>query len=158
MKPLEIHYKGKVLHAKMEILDKGFGFTDIRLSSKNGMSIYIFRKERNEWKRAYGTLADDLEEAVIDALILRFDPNVIWVFWWRGKRQVVEVSFPAGGGSFHININRFFKAIIIYDKITKEFQYHYHNPSWLKDRHMDMIVEHIKAGKVRIPEGFSPFW
>ncbi|WP_343566551.1 hypothetical protein [Sphingobacterium sp.] len=64
---------------------------DYHLYSKNGLAFYIFRKSQGVWQLAFGVLADDIKEACIDALILRFDTDVPELFYHHGKRQVVEV-------------------------------------------------------------------
>lgn len=75
----------------MSIEDKGMGMKDYHLYNKNGLAFYVFRKSQGFWELAYGELANDIKEACIDALILRFDTDVPELFYHHGKRQVVEV-------------------------------------------------------------------
>lgn len=155
MEPLIVHYKNKVLRIPIEHLKEGFGLDEYKLTGKDGMSIYLFRKEGNTWSCTYGDLSPDLIDAIIDALIPRFNSRVVKLFWYNGERQVVEVSHPAGGGGWCVNINYCYKAEIVYNPNTKEFQWYYHNPSWLKDRHMRYFIELIKQGVVEAPRWYE---
>jgi len=153
MNSLTFVYKGREITAPLEVIDKGLNTIDYHLRGKDGLSLFIFRYMGPlNWSHIYGELKDDLKEAILDALIERFERTVVKVFWWRGQRQIVEVSFPLGGGAFNVRINKFFIATIQYEETTGTYSYHYHNPSWLKDRHMEYFIELIKAGKVYIPE------
>lgn len=48
---------------------------DYILTGKNGYSIFYFRKVENVWVLAYGTMPDDMRDAIILALSDRFDQN-----------------------------------------------------------------------------------
>jgi len=61
------------MYAQLSVNDRGLGMRDYNLTGKDGLSLYIFRKEQGEWKCAYGYLDEDIKQAIIDALILRFD-------------------------------------------------------------------------------------
>ncbi|MFC3356130.1 hypothetical protein [Sphingobacterium zeae] len=79
------------MYAQITLNDKSMGMKDYRLYNKNGLAFYVFRKSYGVWQLAFGVLADDIKEACIDALILRFDTDVPELFYHHGKRQVVEV-------------------------------------------------------------------
>jgi len=64
------------MYAQITVHDKSMGMKDYHLYNKNGLAFYVFRKSQGEWELAFGLLADDIKEACIDALILRFDTDV----------------------------------------------------------------------------------
>ncbi|MDM1294303.1 hypothetical protein HX021_08325 [Sphingobacterium sp. N143] len=72
MKTLKVQYKGKIIHAKFTIEEKGMGLRDYYIHHKNGYSFYIFRKSEGVWRIAYGDLDEDLKESIIAALSERF--------------------------------------------------------------------------------------
>lgn len=148
---LEIHCRGKVLFAKIECVEKAFRAVDFQLIGKDGISLYIFRKEDNKWRCAYGALADDIKESVIDALILRYEPDVIKVFTYKGERQVVKVSFAIGAACWHVNINGYYIGCINYNEFNNRYLHHIHNESWLLPRHMEKFIEMIKSGQIKGP-------
>ncbi|WP_313418847.1 hypothetical protein [Sphingobacterium multivorum] len=92
MKPLEIICRNRVLYARISVEEKGLNMHDYYLYHKNGISFYIFRKEEGIWKLVYGELDDDIREACIDALIIRFDDDVPEIFYHQGQRQIVRIS------------------------------------------------------------------
>lgn len=92
MKPLEVICRNRVLYARVSVVDKGMDIPDYYLHNKNGISFYIFRKEESIWKLVYGELEDDIQEACIDALVLRFDEDVPEIFYYKGERQIVRIS------------------------------------------------------------------
>ncbi|WP_312334672.1 hypothetical protein [Sphingobacterium sp.] len=49
---------------------------DYHLYNKNGLAFYVFRKSQGVWELAFGGLANDIKEACINALIIRFDSDV----------------------------------------------------------------------------------
>ena len=91
MKPLEIFCRNRVMYDQITLHDKSMGMKDYHFYNKNGLAYYVFRKSQVVWQLAFGVLADDIKEACIDALILRFDTDVPELFYHHGKRQVVEV-------------------------------------------------------------------
>jgi len=91
MKPLEVFCRNRVLYVRMTIQDKSMGMKDYYLYNKNGHTFYIFRKLQGVWELVYGAMAEDLKQACIDALIIRFDTDVPELFYHHGVRQVVEV-------------------------------------------------------------------
>ncbi|WDF67670.1 hypothetical protein PQ465_15320 [Sphingobacterium oryzagri] len=152
MQPLEIHYRGKIRYAPIECLEKGFGLKDYRLMGKNGVSIYIFRKEEDVWRMAYGDLDAELREAIISALILRFDPHVVKVFLYKGARQVVEVSYATGANCWNVHINHFYIGHITHNKKEGKWTYSIRNKgTWLLPRHMEAFIEMIKSGEIAWP-------
>ncbi|APU97916.1 hypothetical protein BV902_17555 [Sphingobacterium sp. B29] len=79
------------MYGQITVHDKSMGMKDYHLYSKNGLAFYVFRKSQEVWQLSFGVLADDIKEACIDALILRFDKDVPELFYHHVKRQVVEV-------------------------------------------------------------------
>lgn len=73
MATLEINYKGMIRHAKLELKHKGGDMVDYILTGKNGYSVYYFRKHEGVWILAYGQLDEEWKEAIIKALVDRFD-------------------------------------------------------------------------------------
>ncbi|WP_367331419.1 hypothetical protein [Sphingobacterium multivorum] len=65
---------------------------DYFLYNKNRLARYVFKKSQGVWKLSYGVLAEDIKEACIDALFMRFDNDMPEILYHQGKRQVVEVS------------------------------------------------------------------
>lgn len=148
MKPLEIHYKDRVLFAQITINDKGLGMRDYYIYNKNKVTFYVFRKEQGDWILAYGQLDDDIKEAVIDALILRYDHDVPEMFYHQGKRYVVRVS-PKPDSLWNFFVNHDYTASIKYDKFSKTFEYHCRPDGMLKDDHMKKYIAMIERGEIK---------
>jgi len=146
MKPLEVHVRGKVLHIACSTKDKPFGSREVTLTAKNGVSIYIFRKEIGIWKLAYGDLPDDLREACIDAIILRLDDAVAEMYYDKGKRQIVEIR-PKPKGLWHVFINHAYAASIRHD--GRNWEFHFDEDSSLDNDRMTKYVGMISMGQVR---------
>jgi len=64
------------MYVQMTVHDKSMGMKDYHLYNKNGLAFYVFRKSQGVLELAFGELADDIKEACIDALIMRFDSDV----------------------------------------------------------------------------------
>ena len=148
MKPLEIHCRGRVMFAQISIQDKGLGMRDYYVYHKNKVTFYVFRKSQGDWELAYGHLADDIKEACIDALILRFDDDVPELFYHKGKRQVVEVRAKKYS-LWHIYLNNAYVGSIDYDKYTKKFDYHIEDNSLLTDDHVQKYIGMIQRGELK---------
>jgi len=154
MDPLIVHFKDKVLTIPIESLKQGFGLDEYKLTGKDGHSIYLFRKDGNEWSHTFGELPQPLIDAIIDALILRFNYGIVKVFWYKGERQIVEVYHPKGGGGWVVKINYIYKAGITYNPDDDRYAWYIHNECWLKERHMLYFIELIKKGEIESPEGY----
>ncbi|WP_312482969.1 hypothetical protein, partial [Sphingobacterium multivorum] len=101
-----------------------------------------------EWQLAYGVLADDIKEACIDALILRFDTDVPELFYHHGKRQVVEVRAKKYS-LWHIYLNNAYVGSIQYDTFTKQFNYHLDDNCLLTDDHVQKYIAMIQRGELK---------
>ncbi|MFD1770804.1 hypothetical protein [Sphingobacterium suaedae] len=149
MKPLEIYCRGRVMHVTFSIEEKGFGMRDFVLIGKNKTSVYVFRKSQMEWGCAYGELDRDIKEAIIDALLLRFDPIATDVFYHKGVRQVVEVRAKKGG-IWHFFINNAYRGSMQYDKFLHTFDYHFDGEDGvLTELHMQKYIGMIQRGEIR---------
>lgn len=158
MYTLQFTFRDREISAKMEIDDMGKFTFEYRIFSKDGGKQFVFQKSGlSNWCHVSGDLIPELKEAILDALILRFGEHVVKVFWYKGERQIVEVSFPSGGGSWNVNINQYFIGTIKYNPGTKEFSWNIRNESWLLDRHMEYFVELIKKGDIKSPDQFLPY-
>ncbi|TDQ79599.1 hypothetical protein [Sphingobacterium yanglingense] len=160
MKPLEIRCRNKVMFAKLEIKDKYRGCTDYTLTHKNGFTIYVFRDTMGTWEHVYGELAEDIREAIIDALILRFTKPTK-MFYFKGERIVVDVSFANGSGQWFVNGNKFYLGNISfhvpYGANEGEFRYNIHNPAeWLTDSLMKEFISMIERGLIDWPLDYRP--
>jgi len=134
------------MYVKYSTERKPFGSLEVTLLSKNGVSIYLFRKEQGTWRLAYGFLEEDIKEACIDAIILRFDTSVAEMFYHEGKRQVVEIrSKPKG--LWHIFVNDVYTGSITSD--GKKWDYHFEEDSCITDDHMKKYIGMISVGDVR---------
>jgi len=124
------------------------GMKDYHLYNKNGIAFYVFRKSQGVWELAYGQLADDVKEACIDALIIRFDNDVPEIFYHQGKRQVVEVRAKKYS-LWHIYLNNAYVGSIEHDKYTKKFDYHIEDDSLLNDDNVQKYIGMIQRGELR---------
>ncbi|MCT1524988.1 hypothetical protein [Sphingobacterium hotanense] len=148
MKPLEIHCRNRVMYAQLSVNDRGLGMRDYNLTGKDGLSLYIFCKEQGEWKCAYGYLDEDIKQAIIDALILRFDWTIKDLFYLDGERHVVEIRSKKGG-LWHIYDNNRYIASISYDRFTRQFEYHLDDPTRsVTEAHLRKYTEMIKRGEI----------
>ncbi len=148
MKPLEVFCRNRVMYVQMSIHDKTMGMKDYHLYNKNGIAFYVFRKSQGVWELAYGQLADDVKEACIDALIIRFDNDVPEIFYHQGKRQVVEVRAKKYS-LWHIYLNNAYVGSIEHDKYTKKFDYHIEDDSLLNDDNVQKYIGMIQRGELR---------
>lgn len=154
MGPLIVYYKNKVLTIAIKSLKQGFGLDIYMLTGKDRRTFYLFQKVGNKWTHTSGELPSILTEAMIDALILRYNFGVVKVFWFRGQRQIVEVYHPNGGGGWVIKINYYYMGSITYNPDGNRFRWYILNSSWLKEKHMLYFIELIKKGKIESPQGY----
>ncbi len=143
MKPLEILCRNRVMYAQITEHDKSMCMKDYHLYNKNGLAFYVFRKSQGVWQLAFGVLADDINEACIDALILRFDTDVPELFYHQGKRRVVEVRTKKYS-LWHIYLNNAYVGSIQYDTFTKQFNYHIDDNCLLTDDHVQKYIAMIQ--------------
>jgi hypothetical protein len=136
------------MFVQMSVHDKTMGMKDYHLYNKNGLAFYVFRKSQGIWELAYGELADDIKEACIDALILRYDDDVPELFYYHGKRQVVEVRAKKHS-LWHIYLNNAFVGSITCDKTTGMFQYHIDDNCLLTDDHIQKYIGMIQHGELK---------
>jgi len=101
------------------------------------------------WQLAFGVLADDIKEACIDALILRFDTDVPELFYLHGKRQVVEVRAKKYS-LWHIYLNNAYVGSIQYD--SKQFNYHLVDNCLLTDDHVQKY-SHDTTWGIKVDKG-----
>ncbi|MGJ1379271.1 hypothetical protein ACR79Q_24300 [Sphingobacterium multivorum] len=148
MKPLEIFCRNRVMYAQITVHDKSMGMKDYHLYNKNGLAFYVFRKSQGVWQLAFGVLADDIKEACIDALILRFDTDVPELFYHHGKRQLVEVRAKKSS-LWHIYLNNAYVGSIQYDTFTKQFNYHLDDNGLLTDDHVQKYIAMIQRGELK---------
>lgn len=148
MKPLEVHCRNRVMYVRMNIEDKGMGMRDYHLYGKDGLSFYVFRRSQGEWELAYGVMPDDLKDACIDALILRFDHDSPQLFYTNGKRNIVRVSAKKGG-VWHVYVNNFYVVSIQYDQFSKKFEYHLEAETPLTDDHIQKYIAMIQRGEIK---------
>ncbi len=148
MKPLEVFCRNRVLYVQISVHDKSMGMKDYYLYNKNGHTFYIFRKSQGVWELAYGQLADDVKEACIDALIIRFDDDVPELLYHQGKRQVVEVRAKKYS-LWHIYLNNAYVGSIEHDKYSKTFDYHIEDDSLLTDDNVKKYIGMIQRGELR---------
>lgn len=148
MNLLEIHCRGRVMFAQIVVHGRGPGMRDFYLYHKNSIVYYIFRKDRGSWLLAYGELADDIKEACIDALILRYDHDVPQMFYHQGKRYVVRVR-PKKYNIWHFFVNDVYAASVQYDRFSKRFEYHYDEQTVLTEEHIQKYIDMIQQGKIR---------
>lgn len=73
MATLTFTYKDRMITCPLTVKAKHMASPDYILTGKNGYSIFYFRKVDNVWKHVYGTLPDDMRDAIIQALSARFD-------------------------------------------------------------------------------------
>ncbi|WP_312333263.1 hypothetical protein [Sphingobacterium sp.] len=121
---------------------------DYYLYHKNGHSFFIFGKSQGVWELACGELAEDIKEACIDALIIRFDDDVPELFYHHGKRKVVEVRAKKYSLS-HIYLNNSYVGSIEHDKYSKQFEYHLENDSLLTDDNVQKYIGMIQRGELK---------
>ncbi len=149
MEQLKIHVRNRVIFARMTE-EKKHQCTDYTLFDKNGVSIYIFRYERNTWNHVYGQLSDDVRDACIDALILRFDWQCTDLFYVDGERKIVDVSFAEGGDHWAVCVNRRWKGNIRLIESTMDLVYNEHNrcEALTTDR-LEKYFRWIREGRIK---------
>lgn len=148
MKPLEVHCRNRVMFVKMSIEDKGMGMRDYHLYGKNGKSFYVFRRSQGVWELAYGVMPDDVREACIDALILRYDHDSPELFYKDGKRNVVRLS-AMKGDLWNIYVNTCFVGRIQYFEVSDSFDYYLEADSPLTHDHIKKYMAMIQRKEIR---------
>ena len=148
MKPLEAFCRNRVMYVQMTVHDKSMGMKDYHLYNKNGLAFYVFRKSQGVWELAFGELADDIKEACIDALIMRFDSDVPELFYHHGVCQVVEVRAKKYS-LWHIYLNNAYVGSIQHDKYAKNFDYHIEDNSLLTDDQVQKYIGMIQHGELK---------
>ncbi|MFU1859400.1 hypothetical protein ACK8HY_20545 [Sphingobacterium sp. NGMCC 1.201703] len=148
MKPLEVHCRNRIMFVKMTIADKGMGMRDYYLYGKNGRSYYIFRRSQGIWELVDGVMPDDVREACIDALILRYDHDSPELFYNSGKRNIVRISAKKAS-IWHVYVNTTYVASIQYDQFSKKFKYHLEDDTALTDDHIKKYIAMIQRGEIK---------
>ncbi len=148
MKPLEIICRNRVLYARITIEDKGTDMRDYYLHNKNGISFYIFRKEEGIWKLVYGLLDDDIQEACIDALILRFDDDVPEIFYHQGQRQIVRISSEKGL-IWLVYLNETYCGHIDFHAPSMGFNYKIEHETLLTDENFKKYIHMIRHSEIK---------
>lgn len=148
MKPLEVHCRNRIMFVKMSIADKGMGMRDYYLYGKNGRSFYIFRRSQGIWELVDGVMPDDVREACIDALILRYDHDSPELFYNNGKRNVVRIRAKKAS-IWHVYVNTTYVASIQYDQFSKKFKYHLEDYTALTDDHIKKYIAMIQRGEIK---------
>lgn len=97
------------------------------------------------WRQAYGELADDVREACIDAIILRFDDTVAEMFYHEGKRQVVELR-PKPNGLWHVFNNNIFSGSISNE--GNQWQFYCEEGSLITSAHMGRYITMVSDRKI----------
>ncbi|WP_148910033.1 hypothetical protein [Sphingobacterium allocomposti] len=147
METLKFTYRGKEITAPMEIVQKYGNVMTFHVIGKNGQR-FIFLKYGNEWSHIEGTLSASLREAILDALIMRFEFAAVKTFIYQGKRQIVTVNWVYGGGVWDVKINHISRGWIAFYE-NEGFRWRIsEGETWLKPRHMEYFIELIKAGKI----------
>lgn len=152
MKPLEVHCRNRVLFVKMSIEDKGMGMLDYHLYGKDRKSFFVFRRSQGVWDLAYGVMPDDVREACIDVLILRYDHDSPELFYTNGKRNVVRISAKKGG-IWHVYVNTTYVASIQYDEYAKKFGYHLDDDTPLTVEHIEKYIGMIQRSEIKWVRG-----
>lgn len=73
MATLTFTYKHRTINCPLKVRDKGMTGIDYIITGKNGYSLFYFRKKNEQWVLDYGTMPNDMHDAIIHALSLRFD-------------------------------------------------------------------------------------
>lgn len=135
----------------MDIWSKSAGIIEFHVFGSNG-DRNIFLKYGNEWSHAFGTIDAGVRESILDALILRYEYGAVKTFLYRGKRQIVCVSWVHGGGEWSVMINnRQHGSIAFYE--NEGFRWWISSQdTWLKQRHMEYFIRLIKSGRIDSPE------
>jgi hypothetical protein len=136
------------MFVKMSIEDKGMGMRDYHLYGKDGLSFFVFRRSQGVWELAYGVMPDDVREACIDALILRYDHDSPELFYKDGKRNVVRISAKKGG-IWHVYVNTTYVASIQYDEFAKKFEYHLDDDTPLTVEHIEKYIGMIQRSEIK---------
>lgn len=94
MELLNIVYQEKVLSIRYEIEDQSECrkiTCDYYVYGKNGQK-YTIRQSYGKWDLLEGVLKDDLANAIIDALIYKYEKNFLALCYYDGKRQLIRIS------------------------------------------------------------------
>ncbi len=148
MESFTFTYRNKQVSAWMDIVKKQIGTHEFHLRGKDGHQLFIFRRTSGKWHFAYGELTDELRDAIMDALIMKYEPDCAITFMYKGERQIVTVGWVIGRGHWSVMVNQYYRGYISKHQESGVYSWHIHNPGgWLLPRHMDKFVEMVKAGK-----------
>ncbi len=128
------------------------GSTDYTLFDKDGVSIFIFQNDMVGWSQVYCEWPDDVREACIDALILRFQKLTEMVYY-KGDRKVVEFKFATGVAAWFVIVNKFFRGQITFSEHNMQFIRPRHNPDKvLTSERIEKYKDWIRDGQIKCPE------
>ena len=91
MENLDFVYKNKRYNLMVEVVDEGKIAVDYFVFGKNN-SKFLFQQQYHLWRLVEGDLNKDLETIIIDALIHKYETQLICLAYHGDKREVITVS------------------------------------------------------------------
>lgn len=76
----------------MEVIQKHVACVEYYICGKDGHQLFIFRREFSKWRFVYGYVTEELRESILDALIMKFQWDVVKTFMYKGESQNVTVT------------------------------------------------------------------
>lgn len=88
---LEFYYKNKTYNVMVEVVDEGKTVIDYIVFGKNNAR-FLFQQQYHLWRLVEGDLNKELEIIIIDALIHKYETQLICLVYHGDKREVITVS------------------------------------------------------------------
>ncbi|WP_312745957.1 hypothetical protein [Sphingobacterium multivorum] len=91
MENLDFVYKNKQYNVFVQIVDEGKTIIDYIVYGKNNAR-FLFQQQYHIWRFVDGELNKELETIIIDALIHKYESNLLCLVYHGEKREVITVS------------------------------------------------------------------
>ncbi|WP_159729223.1 hypothetical protein [Sphingobacterium sp. 18053] len=88
---LEFIFKDKQYNVKVEVIDEGKIIIDYIVYGKNN-SKFLFQQQYHIWRFVDGELNKELETIILDALIHKYESNLLCLAYHGDKREIITVS------------------------------------------------------------------
>lgn len=91
MENLDFVYKNKQYNVFVQVVDEGKTIIDYIVYGKNNAR-FLFQQQYHIWRFVDGELNKELETIIIDALIHKYESNLLCLAYHGDKREIITVS------------------------------------------------------------------
>lgn len=91
MDSIQFYYKNKTYSVLVQVVDEGKNIIDYFVFGKNNVK-FRFQQQYHIWRLVDGELSKELETIIIDALINKYETNMLCLAYHDEKREIITIS------------------------------------------------------------------